>query len=290
MIEAVPENLEGGCAMRASRGNSARRTALSVVVLGIVIATVTGAAAQPLNDNFFDATVVSPPLPFSETIDTSDATAAASDPSCIVEQGATVWYVFTPEEDLRLEANTFGSNYDTVLSVWVQGPRRLQQVGCTDDTFGQGLQSRLRFDAAAGVNYFFMIGSFGGNPGGSLTFNLLEAPPIGPPPEVTIAVDPVGRVRRDGTAVISGTLTCSAPVFASLDIFARQTIKRPVVDGFGFTQFECAGVAPWEVVVFPNAGAFGPGAVTVSAFSFACDADEQCTQSETTASVVLQSG
>ncbi len=89
------------------------KTLIATMVL-IATAASTAVAAPPANDDFDNATLV-PGLPFSDAIDTTDATTAADDPDC-AGQGPTVWYAFTPSEDTEVAANTFGSDYDTTLS------------------------------------------------------------------------------------------------------------------------------------------------------------------------------
>jgi hypothetical protein len=120
------------------------------------------------SDDFDDANVISE-LPFSDSVDTFGATTASDDPDC-VGQGPTVWYAFTPEEDLNVDANTFGSDYDTTLSVYTGSRGNLTQIACNDDT--DGLQSRVQFAAVAEETYFFMIGAFGSGPGGQLVFSI----------------------------------------------------------------------------------------------------------------------
>jgi hypothetical protein len=126
-----------------------------------------------INDNFVDAKVISN-LPFTDSFNTARASAAPNDPDC-VGQGPTVWYAFTPEEDLRIRANTFGSNYDTTLSVYTGQRSNLSQIACNDDSLD--LQSRVQFAALAGETYYFMIGASGSGPGGQLTFSVRIAPP-----------------------------------------------------------------------------------------------------------------
>jgi len=159
------------------------RFASLVLVLAISMVGITPAlAAPPSNDDFDFATVIGA-LPFTDSINTSEATAAFDDPTTCANNGS-VWYAFTPSTNMTLEANTFGSNYDTVLSVHTGTRGSLTQVpgGCNDDY--NGLQSRVVFSAISGTTYYFLIGvccGTGGNGGGSLTFSLQEhvlQPPV----------------------------------------------------------------------------------------------------------------
>jgi hypothetical protein len=141
---------------------------------GQLIFSVSVAPPPPSIDAIDDAKIIGE-LPFSDSIDTSGATTSATDPDC-AGRGPTVWYVFTPEEDLKVAANTFGSNYNTTLSVYTGSPSNLSLMLCNDDAMD--VQSRVRFAAVAGETYFIMIGASGGGPGGQLVFTIR----VGPPP------------------------------------------------------------------------------------------------------------
>src|SRR5215210_2817563 len=115
----------------------------------------------PANDDFDDAVIVARP-PFTDNVNTSDATTAADDPvpSCADGgQGPTVWYAFTPSHSKRIEANTFGSDYDTDLVVYTGTRGDLTEITCNDDA-GNTLQSKVVFNAVAGETYYIMVGAF----------------------------------------------------------------------------------------------------------------------------------
>jgi hypothetical protein len=120
--------------------------------------------AAPSNDDIDQATPITS-LPFSDELDTTEATRAPDDPMCVGD-GPTVWYALTLETETRVELNTFDSDYDTTLSAYVGEPGNLKEVACDDDT--RGLQSRIRFTAEADTTYFIMVGAFGPDDGGLL--------------------------------------------------------------------------------------------------------------------------
>ncbi len=135
-------------------------------------------AATAPNDGFAAATVITS-LPFSTSEDTSQATSDPSDPAGCSSNGS-VWFSFTPSSDMRLEADTFGSNYDTVLSAWTGTQGALNLVACNDDT--NGAQSKITFAATAGTTYYFMAAQCcgdGGTGGGSLQFSVSQLVPPG---------------------------------------------------------------------------------------------------------------
>ena len=124
-------------------------------------------------------------LPFSQLVDATIASADPSDPSTDTcrnpladNDGATLWYRYTPKSSGRVALSTLGSDYDTVLSVWNDAPGcgSLDQnppVACNDDAPGS-TQSQLEFDAQLGSSYLVMIGNYDGGSGGRLRFDVPE--------------------------------------------------------------------------------------------------------------------
>jgi hypothetical protein len=129
---------------------SLRRALAFLLALALLLLAVApAAAAAPGNDNIANATAITA-LPYSDAISTVEATTDdAGDPNCS-GNGHTVWYILTLPADTHVGANTFGSSYDTTLSVYTGSPGALNQIACNDDA-GFGLQSSVAFIAAAGV-------------------------------------------------------------------------------------------------------------------------------------------
>lgn len=179
---------------------------------GLLMLATSVAHAQPASDDLASATIIQ--SPFSGVADVSAATTAADEPvpSCMVPGGFggnSVWYRYTPGVQAELRADTFGSNYDTVLVVWDGGPTG-SEAGCNDDSIG--LQSAVTFTALAGHTYYFQIASWreydpAFDPAPVLVFNL-AAPP--PPFSATVTMDAIGRASgATGVIEISGTVTCN---------------------------------------------------------------------------------
>ena len=145
-----------------------RLVILSVAGLLFALLNVPAALAQPANDDFDTPTVISA-LPFTDSISTVDATTAGDDPFCNSSEH-TVWYSFTPTQDMQIRADTFGSDYDTNLGVFTGSRGNLSQVACAF------FPPQVTFTAAADTTYFFMVGSTFGVPGGNLVFNLTGPP------------------------------------------------------------------------------------------------------------------
>lgn len=154
--------------------------ALATVLL---VMSAPALAAPPANDDFDNATVISE-LTYQTSINTLTATTAADDPSCF-GNGASVWYAFTPAEDMRIEADTYYSYYDTTLSVYTGERGSLTQIACNDDVAGSYYYSAVAFDATAGETYYFMVAAYGSGTGGSAYLNVYHVP--WPPPNDDIA-------------------------------------------------------------------------------------------------------
>jgi RHS repeat-associated protein len=160
----------------------------------------TASAGLPANDTCTGATGLSGTGPFTDTITTSAATAEFNElqPTCVQgapgTPGRSVWYRFTAATDGIVTADTFGSGYDTVLSVFTgscANPGIL--TGLCNDNAAAGVQSQVYFAASAGTTYFFQVMG-AGNAGGALVFNLsLEEPwwGAGLPPDPALVAPPV---------------------------------------------------------------------------------------------------
>jgi hypothetical protein len=237
-------------------------------------------AQVPANDDIANAVEVTT-LPFSDNLNTSEATTTADEPAdpedpavCFIG-GHTVWYTFTPSENMTINANTFGSDYDTGIAVYSGTPGALTFIECNDDAItGFLVNSNVNFDAVAGETYYFMVGSFGNpefSPGGNLTFRVDVSVELG------VTIDPTGRLdAATGTVTTSGTVTCLEPVSGELFGEIRQRIgSRSVITGtFAFVPFECDGATSWQVEgVGPDNGFFAAGRVQVHVSAYAFDRD-----------------
>jgi len=238
------------------------------LVLTLVI-TVAGAspvlAAPPANDDFSSATTVTEPLPFGDAINTVEATTASDDPDC-VGQGPTVWYTFAPSQDMDVQANTYGSDYDTTLSVYTGSQGNLTQIACNDDA--GSLQSAVTFTALANETYYFMVGAFASGPGGNLVFTVTLPPP---PLTIELQLGATGSFDRQGNAIIRGTLTCSKFAIVEIAVDVTQPVGKKAIHGFSETFFDCNGETGWETTVPGSDGRFAGGRATVNVLVDAFD-------------------
>ena len=126
----------------------------------------------PPNDDFVDAV----PITLGSTISgtTRNATRELHEPRHGDETAdLTVWFRMTVATARRVELNTCGSGFDTVLAVYT-GRRvdGLTPVVSNDDSCG--LSSRVRFDAVPGVTYRIAVAEFGGHESGGFRLSAVR--------------------------------------------------------------------------------------------------------------------
>lgn len=121
-------------------------------------------------------------LPFTDQVNTVFTTETAEHtPSCgNGSRSKRVAYQFTPTRSGTVTMDTFGSDYNTILSVWTGSASAFTEVACNDDDAGT-TQSRVSFAATAGTTYTFLVTSFN-NDGGTLVFHLTLQTEGGPIP------------------------------------------------------------------------------------------------------------
>lgn len=253
--------------------------ALLLIASSLVAVGATPALAQPpANDVVENATMVEA-LPFSDVLDTSEATTdevdAALNQNCgAPSTDASVWYTVVVEEQSAVEVQVFESSYSAGVIIATGSPGSLELVNCGPEA--------VLFFAEPGVTYWVLAFDDqldGGGNGGTLVINI-DSFVVEPPPEIELNVDPVGTFDpRSGGATISGTFTCTG--FAEfIELFgeARQRAGRLFVRGF-FSLFSENGGSPlacdgetqaWTVHVTADNGSFAGGNVDVTATVFAC--------------------
>jgi hypothetical protein len=242
----------------------------TLIAVALLLLSAAVAQAAPANDDIASATVI-PGLPFADgPLDTTEATTARDDPDC-AGNGPTVWYAFTPAADAFVLADTFGSDYDTTLSVYTEEGGALTQLACNDDF--NGLQSGVPFEATAGTTYYLMVGSFASGPGGSLIFSIDVAPP---PLVFDLAMGAKGTVTpKTGVATVRGTVGCNVLGYV-YDLYGtlQQKIGRVLLRAdFSAGGFECTPPkTAWSATATSPNGLFTGGKATLSnVYSYACN-------------------
>jgi hypothetical protein len=209
-----------------------RRTRLAPILALLFVLPTTPVAAQaaqpPPNDDVANATWITQ-LPFTDHLDVTHATRANDDPEltgldCWSAPERTVWYAFTPAEDLRIAADTFGSDVDTLIAVFEVTGGEPVEIDCNDDAAGT-VQSRVHLDLSADTTYLVQVGTHEQQVGSDLRFNVEVStlPPLGG----ATTVDPTARlVPRTGGAIVSGTVTCTRAATLAVDLVLIQGSTR----------------------------------------------------------------
>lgn len=159
---------------------------------GTVTFSLTGTVPPP-NDDFANAVPISDPVPYtSPTVSNQAASLELGEPTTCSGIEATVWYRYTPSEPKVLTANTFSSNFDTVLAVFVGNSLdTLVQMDCNDQFNGN--QSQVTFVAVPGQTYHIQVGGWLSDRG-NIVLRLEDATPGLPsPPAEAQPAAPRGR-------------------------------------------------------------------------------------------------
>src|SRR4051812_2685326 len=176
-------------------------TTLALALLGVAPPAM---ADPPSNDGRAGAVQVGT-LPFSYTEDTTEAT--GNGPKACGNRGS-VFFRFVPDSTGRIQVDTIGSDYDTILTVFKMTHEGPDVIRCSDDQVSWW--AATRFKATAGAEYFLMPGRCCGSGragGGNLVLNVTEVDQDAFEASVTIkggTVDP-----ESGIVTLSGTATCN---------------------------------------------------------------------------------
>ena len=230
---------------------------LAVATLGLV--SPAAYAAAPDNDDWDSATQVdTSALPFEDSVDTTDATMDAVNPTGLGHYKAhSIWYSIVPEADGQILFATAGTNYSHKVKLYhadsaTQAP--------DEWTAMQGTRGRGRYTRAViagvqdGEQYYLVIGGYNRDDGG--TAKLLVREPAHVSFKMTgAAVDPV-----DGSAVLHGAVRSDQPVKLYAGMTLRQLHGKRVVSGSANERLE---VTPGDVghwmLRFSDKRPFRPG-------------------------------
>jgi hypothetical protein len=226
-------------------------------------------AAPPANDTIEGAVAIGS-LPFTTTLDTTQATTDATDaelnvPCQAPATDASVWFSYTPAADGAILMSMEESSYAGGFLVAIGAPGSLELINCGPNAVG--------LEVTAGTTYYFMViddQSDGSGNGGTLILNAMAAPP---PPVISLTVNRLGTFDKTGAASVYGTISCTGEVeFSFLSVELTQPVGRAAVYGVADVEITCDGtVRPWTAVVEPIIGKrFAGGRATAVTFSVAC--------------------
>jgi hypothetical protein len=249
-------------------------------------------AAPPANDTE-DGAVVVGALPFVHSMDSSGA---SGDGPTFCSNNGSVFYRFTPSADVWVQVDTIGSEFETVLSVFIRdADGSAEGVRCNYSRFGSASGTRLR--ARAGETYLIMVAECCGDGrggGGPLTLTVDEVRDtvLEATSELTL---PVTVDLDTGMATISGVVTCN-----ERSVVYPQGMLRQLRDGMWVARaWYWTGVAcvPGESISWSReidtdgVIAFGPGPAKLWTWDYATDGfDDDVSFDSTSQRVQLVSG
>jgi hypothetical protein len=129
---------------------------------------------RPANDDFAGAQA----LPLTGVVhgSTVGATAEPGEPAHAGSIARhSVWFTWSTPTNGALEANTYGSPFDTVLAVYTGNALANLTIVATNDDVGNSTNSLVLFNATGGVTYYIALDGFGGDEG-TYTLNLSTYP------------------------------------------------------------------------------------------------------------------
>lgn len=245
-------------------------------------------AVAPGNDLYAGRTVI-PATPFTDDIDTTEATTDVDDTELTGQcsapaTDASVWYEYTATADGGLLVETLLADYTVGVIVATGSPGAFSVVTCG--------AFNVSFSASAGETYAILYFDFqedGVGNGGLLSMRLRDLPP---PPTLEVTVAKTGSFHAGtGSATIRGTVTCTGGSEFSktfIDLQVSQDVGRFRINGQGQATFDCDGEShEWAGEVFPFDGKFAGGKASVRLFAFVCT-DSGCVDLEQTATVTLR--
>ncbi|MDC0672156.1 hypothetical protein [Nannocystis radixulma] len=228
------------------------------MLLSSLIVGPVHAIPLPVNDDALEPTVIAE-APFTAKQKTLGATVGVLDPEpgCADVVGNTVWYAYTATTDGLIHADTFGSNYDTVLSVYTFPEQATFELVTCNSDFPEGHpQSSVDFQAVAGETYFFMIGAAPSVQGGALTFNLEVDQPF----EISVQFGQEPLLEPDDVFLF-GEVVCTRPTSIAIEGTLTQKVKGvPNSVSFTVPDVSCDFQGSFFLTV---PGLFAPGKATV---------------------------
>jgi hypothetical protein len=240
-----------------------RRIAVSILTLGLLIGAPAAVLAAAPSNNIWAGRTVIGSLPFSDTVDTTEATVGAQDPLINANCGApatdaSVWYELTATSDANLTVDVSKSDYSAGVIVATGSPNNWSIVTC-----GPGL---VIFGASTGETYTILAfddQSDGIGNGGTLIFS------VTPPPVLHLTVDPLGTINAStGMVTVTGTLSCSLPAEVQMYGEVRQKAGRQYIFGNTFNDESCQDVLSWSATTDFVSGVFVGGKATVHMFAY----------------------
>jgi hypothetical protein len=250
-----------------------RRIALMFASLGLfVFYGGTALAGAPANDDIANAIDVTG-LPFTETVDITDATQAADDLHCgTLPDGNTVWYKITPSVDTRIGFHIDTSVQELSISIGTGSPGSLSLWQCS-------FAPNDVLDAVGGTTYYIQLATCCGAVGGSVSVTMQEVAHL----SADIRIDHRGQIDSAGLVEVSGKVRCNRATPHGSGLTVQGLLSQGNADGWLVPVHFSNGCSErwmsWSTTVqLLSADGFDPGRAALEATVFACDEFDTCAE------------
>jgi hypothetical protein len=249
------------------------RAAVALAPLAMILAYVPVQAAAPPNDDIGAAIEIAA-LPYSSSVDITEATNAAGDLDCsgLLDEH-TVWYRYQPAADTVLGIRMTSSVNELSLAIGSGGALALEYCS---------FSSEHLFAASGGATYFLQVASCCGAEPGPVDITIQELQPL----TVNLEIDSMGTVDPDtGAASVSGTIACDRTTPPGSELVVQGTLTqrhgRSTAEGWLVPVHLTTGCsptpAPWQATTqLLSTSGFTRGKAVLSATGFACDDFQYC--------------
>lgn len=194
------------------------------ILLLLFGATIGQVYAQPSNDNFENRIMLTGYV-VSTTGSNQNATTQSGEPERVdgARYGATVWWGWVAPASGQVTIDTIGSSFNTVLGVYTGTLGSLTVIAQNNDIGGGTNQSRVTFNAVAGIEYKILVGGtrlFGGFYNtGSIRLNINMA-------QLVILTSPSnGSYYAEGAPItVSATVSDSMTNISAVEFYASSVL------------------------------------------------------------------
>ncbi len=197
---------------------------IAFILFALALFTAYGGAAfaaTPANDDIANAVNVTR-LPFTATVDITDATPAADDLHCgTLVDGNTVWYKITPSSDSRIGFHIDTSVQELSISIGTGSPGSLALWQCS-------FAPNDALDATGGTTYYIQIATCCGAVGGPVTITMQEIAHL----STDLSIDRRGRINDAGVIELSGKVRCNRQTPPGSGVTVQGTLKQGSADGW----------------------------------------------------------
>ncbi|HEV8574292.1 MAG TPA: hypothetical protein VGR43_06230 [Dehalococcoidia bacterium] len=248
------------------------RNVLIVAALSLVafFANDVALAAAPGNDDIANAVTVTR-LPFSHTVDITEATHAPDDLHCgTLPGGNTVWYKITPRSDTRIGFHVETAVPELSMSIFDGWPGSSVMLYCSYSSYNA-------LEATGGTTYYIQLATCCGAEGGPVTITMQEVQPLA----VDLRTEHRAYKNGSGLIEVEGQVRCNRQTPPGSEVVVQGTLIQGAAQGWLVPVHLSGGCSErwmaWSttVQVLTSEG-FRSGKAALRTTAFACDEFDAC--------------